>query len=1045
MIKQLCNRMSDLPRCFKASFLILVLTIIVTSESWSQQCTIPGAFSSVPTIANVATSTLTLSWPGVTSASNYRVYYRLNAGGYLLYSELSSSFRSVNFSSLSPGGSYSFYVQAVKYCIDGEGNPDERTIDSGGVNIIMVSSPPIATNATEITTSSFKANWLAATGADSYKLDVSSFNNFSALVTGYNDLTVPGTSITVSGLLSGTTYYYRVRAVNTSGASTNSGPPISLITVPPAPISLSSNGNTLNSFVANWQTTTGASSYRLDVSGDNFVTFLPGFNNLSVSTISQTVGNLNPGTAYKYRVRAVNASLATSTNSNTIDAKTISVAPDQPNASIVGANSFTINWNTVTGAESYRLDVSVDNSFSTFITGYNSKSVNGLSEALTGLDGGTTYHFRMRAVNAGGISASSLPTSQLTFPDAPQGFVTSDNLSTSIKVSWLAVKSATEYQLQVSTSSSFDQLVAGYSPKVVSPGSTTNFVVTGLASSTIYYFRMVAKNATGTSTFSVTQSASTAPSDGNIPPITFSNLQSPEVHIAGQPQEISIKIIGFGTVAVSFYHKKKAEPSFTKEAVSSTTDTYKVTLSDNWFDKFGMEYYFEAKDLGNPIKRDDNQNHSVLTGVSIFAIPIQGFGKDLRNYQVISFPYALSKARIEDILIPAMKSAYNKKQWRFVQYQNGENVDFLDGLGASDMAQGQGYWFISKSSVDLSFADGKTFGNSVDKPFVLRLKKGWNQIGNPFPYNLSWQDIINANTALTIDKLYVFDKTTLNFIESDALKVFGGGFVFAENAMDIIFPVTLPDKGGRKATNTTDDNADKNSWSLPIQVVQSEVTNTLTGIGMRSDALEGKDKFDKVTPPRFLRYVEFNSKKPSYEFDLSTDVVAPAENYRWSFSVESNSSEPVELKWDKQTLAALDAQVILYDQTKHVLIDMAKLATYTTEPTAKLLIHYRKPSGLEFDKIEFGKPFPNPFTTELTIAYDYAPEELAQAEVTIYDLNGRALFQQTLNSTSSDIKQFSWNGMTQQGGEVQSGMYLYKIKAMHNGEPLVFNGKIIKQ
>jgi hypothetical protein len=137
--------------------------------------------------------------------------------------------------------------------------------------------------------------------------------------------------------------------------------------------------------------------------------------------------------------------------------------------------------------------------------------------------------------------------------------------------------------------------------------------------------------------------------------------------------------------------------------------------------------------------------------------------------------------------------------------------------------------------------------------------------------------------------------------------------------------------------------------------------------------------------------------------------------------------------------------VVLYDQTKHVLIDMAKLATYTTEPTAKLLIHYRKPSGLEFDKIEFGKPFPNPFNTELTIAYYYEPEATTQAEVTIYDLSGRVLFQQAITSASSDIKQFTWNGITQQGGEVQSGMYLYKIKATHNGQPLIFNGKIIKQ
>jgi hypothetical protein len=140
------------------------------------------------------------------------------------------------------------------------------------------------------------------------------------------------------------------------------------------------------------------------------------------------------------------------------------------------------------------------------------------------------------------------------------------------------------------------------------------------------------------------------------------------------------------------------------------------------------------------------------------------------------------------------------------------------------------------------------------------------------------------------------------------LKVFGGGFVLAYNDVNLVFPVTLPNKGGRKASSTEDDNLNTRGWSLPIQIIQGEVTNTGgSGIGMRSDALEGKDKFDKVTLPRFLRYVELNSRKPDYEFDLSTDVVAPTENYKWNFSVESNSYEPVELKWSKQTVASLDA------------------------------------------------------------------------------------------------------------------------------------------
>lgn len=62
---------------------------------------------------------------------------------------------------------------------------------------------------------SFTANWDAAPGATGYRLDVSKHNDFSTFVTGYDGSYISGggtTSATVTGLLWGNTYYYRVRS-----------------------------------------------------------------------------------------------------------------------------------------------------------------------------------------------------------------------------------------------------------------------------------------------------------------------------------------------------------------------------------------------------------------------------------------------------------------------------------------------------------------------------------------------------------------------------------------------------------------------------------------------------------------------------------------------------------------------------------------------------------------------------------------------------------------------------------------------------------------
>lgn len=183
-----------------------------------------------------------------------------------------------------------------------------RTITA---NFIRNTFPIVtALSATNITKTSFTANWNAVNGATGYYLDVSIDGLFRNILAPFSKKNIVNNlSYVVNNLAPGIIFYYRVFAYNDTSISL----PSNIINVPtiPAPPVLQTPYNQYGtSFTAYWNPVSGAEGYYFDLAIDeNMNNILVLYNKKDIGNVSSfQVYGLIPEMNYYYRVKAYNSS-----------------------------------------------------------------------------------------------------------------------------------------------------------------------------------------------------------------------------------------------------------------------------------------------------------------------------------------------------------------------------------------------------------------------------------------------------------------------------------------------------------------------------------------------------------------------------------------------------------------------------------------------------------------------------------------------------------------------------------------------------------------
>lgn len=849
-----------------------------------------------------------------------------------------------------------------------------------------------------------------------------------------------GTSATVTGLTANTIYHFKLIEFNTVAGNESYGASVvsNKITTTVATTATAATAITQTEFTANWTAVTGSTSYLLDVSTDNFTSFVTGFNNLLVTGLTKQVTGLAPGNTYQFRVRASNFSGA-SANSNVIAALTISATPS-PTASAFTQTGFKISWPVVTSAIDYSVDVSQDN-FSTILSGY-PKTLAATFQDVIGLTPGTNYQYRVRSRNASGISPSSASQTQITIPANPVSKPFSNETASSFIANWDVVDGADGYELDVTLDAeNFNTFVTGYNAKAVPAAG--DFNVTGLTPANTYRYRVRSYNTAGVSGNSLSKLAITKNSDGTggstIPTVGIVENQNSQTMVKASTGG------GFGTMKITLSHRKITEATFTTEPeITLTGNSFDATISPAFFDEIGMEYFFTITDgLDKTAQSNKGYVYKIIPSQSIPALTAGG---TVSSYRIISVPLKLESTDIRDVFATLISNygGYNKEKWRLLRYQNGKNTDF-DGL--TSLGQGKGYWFNSLETVEIKVA-GQAIAANQTTPFLLQLEKGWNQVGNPFLFNIDWDDIRTANPTADVDLDYlVFDPAAAGFKKSNSLVSWAGGFIYANSNLTLQIPVTLKNTAGGRISKSAELIAyslDQPNWFMPIKLSQGDGVNDYIGFGMHPEAKVTKDHFDGQTVPRFIKYLELNSYH-SDEFTpkFSRDVVPTSNAFTWIYTFESNfDGQEARLEWNNELLGDNTAQLFLYDTEAGELINMKKSSSYSFKSSKardfKFIFSSDDKSLLpEVDVV--GKAFPNPFTSSVTIPFIISTGKHVQ--IVMYDLMGKKIKNLAGDQFSQGYHEVVWDGTDFQNNRAAQGMYLYEM--ITEGKRMI--GRIILQ
>jgi len=464
----------------------------------------------------------------------------------------------------------------------------------------------------------------------------------------------------------------------------------------------------------------------------------------------------------------------------------------------------------------------------------------------------------------------------------------------------------------------------------------------------------------------------------------------------------------------------------------------------------GLEAYLVVSDGSNitTLPPNNPQDQPEPIPVRVVSLIVKPTPQPAEKYRMISVPFFVFSG---PELLPQKFSnyfePYDKTGVRLFALKNSRYIEYGTNDFPPNIVPGVAIFLIYRDEEQVRLEPTGLTVATVE-PFELVLAPGWNMIGTPWNFRVSWTMAEKPEGVWS--SLYAYDDGGFKIV--DILEPWEGYLAYNFNA-DSTTVKLLPKEAPSSSPVSKQQTHSNDEWRLALQAQVGAQLDTVNYLGMRRDAGDDWDRFDAPEPPPIGDYVSLYFPHPEWKYAgyYSADYRPFSDRGAyWDFELRSNINErTVELRWNGVETTPESFEIILVDrrigqavnlrrEKKYTcFVDEAKDDAETATPRFRLIVGnpnfaQEHAEGLMGIPTAFAlrQNFPNPFATDQGhTVIRYALPQAGHVRLTVFDMLGREVKTLVNKNLQAGYHGAAWDGRDEQGRRLATGLYFYRLHA----------------